>query len=132
MLRLGRLLPEDERTQSHSGDGYGRAPCQLSESFASTCDCVTARRVGDQSATDDDFQRWAYRLRCIGWPNLRFRITWPFSLHAANDALRDKLVPVNDKSGLSAILTAADEYFEASGRRLTFEYVLVGWNQRPA
>ena len=48
------------------------------------------------------------------------------SLHAANDALRGKLVPVNDKSGLSAILTAADEYFEASGRRLTFEYVLLG------
>jgi len=39
--------------------------------------------------------------------------------------LRNRLVPVNDKSGLQAILRAADKYFEASGRRLTFEYVLL-------
>ncbi len=32
---------------------------------------------------------------------------------------------MNDKIGLAAILSAADDYFEASGRRLTFEYVLL-------
>lgn len=48
------------------------------------------------------------------------------SLHAPNDQLRDQLVPVNHKIGIQAILEAADRYFETSGRRLTFEYVLLG------
>ncbi|MEM1224348.1 MAG: 23S rRNA (adenine(2503)-C(2))-methyltransferase RlmN [Planctomycetota bacterium] len=48
------------------------------------------------------------------------------SLHAPNDELRSKIVPVNDKIGIDAVLSAADRYFESSGRRLTFEYVLLG------
>ncbi len=48
------------------------------------------------------------------------------SLHAPNDLLRNQLVPVNDKIGIQAIIDAADRYFEISGRRLTFEYVLLG------
>lgn len=47
------------------------------------------------------------------------------SLHAPNDELRNELVPVNKKIGLKAILEAADEFFAISGRRLTFEYVLL-------
>ncbi len=48
------------------------------------------------------------------------------SLHAPNDTLRSQLVPVNDKIGIDAVLAAADRYFDSSGRRLTFEYVLLG------
>jgi 23S rRNA (adenine2503-C2)-methyltransferase len=48
------------------------------------------------------------------------------SLHAPNDQLRTQLVPVNDKIGIQAVLDAADRYFDSSGRRLTFEYVLLG------
>ncbi len=47
------------------------------------------------------------------------------SLHAATDVLRSELVPVNAKVGLEKVLAAADRYFEASGRRLTYEYVLL-------
>ncbi len=54
------------------------------------------------------------------------------SLHAPNDELRNRLVPVNKNIGLAAILEEADRYFEASGRRLTFEYVLLaGINDQP-
>jgi 23S rRNA (adenine2503-C2)-methyltransferase len=48
------------------------------------------------------------------------------SLHAPNDQLRSELVPVNKKIGIDAVLDAADRYFDSSGRRLTFEYVLLG------
>ena len=48
------------------------------------------------------------------------------SLHAPNNELRSELVPVNDKIGIDAVLDAADRYFDANGRRLTFEYVLLG------
>lgn len=47
------------------------------------------------------------------------------SLHAPNNELRDRLVPVNDKIGVESILDAADEFFEVTGRRVTFEYVLL-------
>jgi 23S rRNA (adenine2503-C2)-methyltransferase len=48
------------------------------------------------------------------------------SLHAPNDELRNKLVPVNEPIGIQAILSAADHYFEQTGRRVTYEYVLLG------
>ena len=48
------------------------------------------------------------------------------SLHGPTDELRDRLVPVNRKVGVEALMAAADRYFETSGRRLTFEYVLLG------
>jgi 23S rRNA (adenine2503-C2)-methyltransferase len=54
------------------------------------------------------------------------------SLHAAADALRNELVPANRGFGVAAILAAADEYFELTGRRVTFEYVLLaGVNDQP-
>jgi 23S rRNA (adenine2503-C2)-methyltransferase len=48
------------------------------------------------------------------------------SLHAPNDALRSQIVPTNPKTGLPAILEAADYFFEKTGRRVTYEYVLLG------
>ena len=47
------------------------------------------------------------------------------SLHAADDTLRNKLVPANRGFGIAAIMCAANEYFKLTGRRVTFEYVLL-------
>ena len=55
------------------------------------------------------------------------------SLHAADDELRNELVPANRKIGIAAILAAADDYFAKTGRRVTFEYVLLaGVNDQPS
>jgi 23S rRNA (adenine2503-C2)-methyltransferase len=54
------------------------------------------------------------------------------SLHAPTEVLRNSLVPVNEKIGLTAVLTAADAYFERTGRQVTYEYVLLrDINDRP-
>lgn len=54
------------------------------------------------------------------------------SLHAPNDELRTRIVPVNAKIGLEAVLAAADEFFRITGRRVTYEYVmLAGRNDQP-
>lgn len=54
------------------------------------------------------------------------------SLHAANDELRSKIVPANRRIGLAEVVAAADEYFEITGRRVMFEYVLLaGLNDQP-
>jgi 23S rRNA (adenine2503-C2)-methyltransferase len=46
------------------------------------------------------------------------------SLHAADDVLRDRLVPINKKYPLRQLIDACREYVEATGRRVTFEYAL--------
>ena len=48
------------------------------------------------------------------------------SLHAPNDQLRNEFVPVNANIGIEAVLAAAEDYFEKTGRRVTYEYVLLG------
>jgi len=47
------------------------------------------------------------------------------SLHAANDDLRSQLMPVNKKYSLDQLISAAREYVEKTGRRITFEYALL-------
>ncbi|CAN5812734.1 23S rRNA (adenine(2503)-C(2))-methyltransferase RlmN [soil metagenome] len=56
---------------------------------------------------------------------LQAPITLAVSLHAPTDELRDQLVPVNRQHPLSALLAACDAYVAATGRRMTFEYVLI-------
>ena len=53
------------------------------------------------------------------------------SLHAANDALRDELVPINRRYPLGVLAEACAEYVAASGRRLSIEWALIdGVNDR--
>ena len=47
------------------------------------------------------------------------------SLHAADNELRNRLVPINRKFPLEQLMPACREYSRLTGRRLTFEYVLL-------
>jgi len=47
------------------------------------------------------------------------------SLHAANDAKRDVLVPINRRYPLPALAEACAEYVEATGRRLSIEWAMI-------
>jgi 23S rRNA (adenine2503-C2)-methyltransferase len=47
------------------------------------------------------------------------------SLHAPDDALRDRLAPVNRRYGLAQLMAACREYVEVTNRRVTFEYALM-------
>ncbi len=46
------------------------------------------------------------------------------SLHASDNRLRDRLVPLNRKYPLEKLIPACREYFQATGRRVSFEYVV--------
>jgi 23S rRNA (adenine2503-C2)-methyltransferase len=56
------------------------------------------------------------------------------SLHATNDALREKLVPLNKKHGIEELMAAIRAYPGLSNaKRVTFEYVMLkGVNDSPA
>jgi 23S rRNA (adenine2503-C2)-methyltransferase len=59
-------------------------------------------------------------------------INLAISLHAPNERLRKELIPWAEHFGLDSILGAARDYFEASGREVTLEYILLaGVNDRP-
>jgi 23S rRNA (adenine2503-C2)-methyltransferase len=55
----------------------------------------------------------------------RFPLTLAISLHAPDDALRTHLVPVNRRWPIAQLLAAARAYATTTGRRVTFEYVLL-------
>ena len=52
-------------------------------------------------------------------------VTLTFSLHAPFDAMRSELMPVNKAYSIGEVIGAAKRYFEASGRRVVFEYTLI-------
>lgn len=54
-----------------------------------------------------------------------FPITLSISLHASTDAERSEIMPVNNKWGLDELLCACREYFDRTGRRISFEYTLI-------
>ena len=52
-------------------------------------------------------------------------VTLAISLHAARDELRDVLVPINRKYPLEDLIKASQGYAETSGRRVSYEWVLL-------
>lgn len=55
------------------------------------------------------------------------------SLHAANDELRERLVPLNRRYPLGALMKACRDYVKSTRRRITFEYALIeGLNDSPS
>lgn len=55
----------------------------------------------------------------------RLQLTLSVSLHAPNDAIRSRLMPVNRKWGVDALLAACRRYTDATSRRISFEYAMV-------
>ncbi len=63
---------------------------------------------------------------------LRTQVNLAVSLHAPEDELRDKLVPINRRYPLADLLDACRNYVEQTHRRITFEYALMeGINDSP-
>lgn len=53
------------------------------------------------------------------------QINIAISLHASNDDIRNKLMPINKTYPLSQLISTCKEYLKISNRRLTFEYILL-------
>jgi 23S rRNA (adenine2503-C2)-methyltransferase len=70
-------------------------------------------------------------------PGIRTLATRPLpvnlavSLHAANDTLRDELVPINRRYPIPMLIDACHEYLAARNRRISFEWAMIsGVNDR--
>ena len=61
-----------------------------------------------------------YELAELGLP-----VTLSISLHAATDAKRSRIMPINRRYGIDELLLACRDYFDKTGRRISFEYALI-------
>jgi 23S rRNA (adenine2503-C2)-methyltransferase len=132
MLRLDRLLGQDERLSHIVVMGMGEPLANLDHLLPALDEATNPQGlgIGARRITISTVGIPA-AIRRLAEKDLQYHLA--VSLHAADDELRNQLVPVNAKIGLEAILEAADDYFAATGRRLTFEYVLLGGvNDRPS
>ena len=57
--------------------------------------------------------------------NLPLQINLAISLHASNNELRDKIMPINKVYNLNELLLTIDEYIKHTNRRVTIEYVML-------
>lgn len=53
------------------------------------------------------------------------QLTLTISLHAPNDKIRSKIMPVNDRWKINEVIAACREYAEFTSRRVSFEYTLI-------
>ncbi len=54
-----------------------------------------------------------------------YQLTLAISLHAATDEKRRTLMPIANRYSLSELIDACRDYFDQTGRRITFEYALI-------
>lgn len=60
------------------------------------------------------------------------QITLSVSLHAPNDELRRQIMPVARKYPIEQLLETCNRYFEVTGRRISYEYIMIrGFNDTP-
>ena len=55
----------------------------------------------------------------------KLQLTLSVSLHAPNDAIRDTIMPVNQAYPSEALLDACRRYYQATSRRISFEYAMI-------
>jgi 23S rRNA (adenine2503-C2)-methyltransferase len=124
-LRLNRLLGGEERLSHVVVMGMGEPLANLdgllpalAEVSSPTGLGISVRRITISTVGLPE------AIRRLADSGCAYRLA--VSLHAPEDRLRDELVPVNRRIGLSGILEAVDYFFQRTGRRVTFEYVLLG------
>ena len=133
MLRLQRLLDPEERLSHIVMMGMG-------EPLANLPRVLEALEIARDGEIGLGISPRRITISTVGLPPAIDRLAesnspyqLAISLHAPNDELRTRLVPVNNKIGIVPLMEAADRYFNATGRRLTFEYVLLkDLNDSPA
>jgi 23S rRNA (adenine2503-C2)-methyltransferase len=125
LLRLRNLLPAGERLNHIVVMGMGEPLANL-DNLLAALDVASAKDglgIGARNVTISTVGLPA-KIRRLAESGKQYHLA--VSLHAPNDALRSQIVPTNDKTGLPAILEAADYFFEKTGRQVTYEYVLLG------
>ncbi|MBM3414510.1 MAG: 23S rRNA (adenine(2503)-C(2))-methyltransferase RlmN [Bacteroidetes bacterium] len=61
-------------------------------------------------------------IRQLADDRVRFKLA--LSLHAANDAKRKQIMPINDSNNIKSLVDALNYFYQETGNEITFEYIL--------
>jgi len=64
----------------------------------------------------------AKQIRQLGDDQVKFKLA--LSLHAATDAKRHEIMPINDTNNIKALVDALNYFYKQTGNEITFEYIL--------
>jgi 23S rRNA (adenine2503-C2)-methyltransferase len=64
----------------------------------------------------------AKMIRRLGDDEVRFNLA--LSLHHTHDEARSKIMPINESNSLDALVDALNYFYDKTGGRITFEYIL--------
>src|SRR5206468_7290316 len=131
LIRLRNLLPPDQKLTHVVVMGMGEPLANLDNLLEALETAISKDGLGIASRH--------VTISTVGLParmrqlaDLKKQYHLAVSLHAPNDALRNQIVPTNDRTGISAILDAADYFYAQTHRQVTYEYVLLrGLNDQP-
>jgi 23S rRNA (adenine2503-C2)-methyltransferase len=98
LLNYRGVLKAIERITSP--DGLGMSPSRITVSTAGVAKMI--KQLGDD--------------------NVRFKLA--LSLHAATDAKRDEIMPINDSNNIKSLIEALNYFYKKTGSEITFEYIL--------
>jgi 23S rRNA (adenine2503-C2)-methyltransferase len=99
LLNYSQVMKAIERITAE--DGLGMSPKRITVSTAGIAKMI--RKLGD-----DD---------------VKFNLA--VSLHAANDEKRNRIMPINETNSLAALREALEYFYEKTGTRITYEYVML-------
>lgn len=70
--------------------------------------------------------------KMIEFSRIHPQVNIAISLHAPNDEIRNKMMPINRKHNINDLIRAAKECIRLTNRRISFEYILIkGINDQP-
>jgi len=124
LIRLRNLLPTDQRLTHIVVMGMGEPLANL-DALLAALEIAGAKDGLDIGARHVTISTVGLPPKIRRLADLGKQYHLAVSLHAPNDELRTRIVPTNDKTGLKEILSAADYFFERTGRQVTYEYVLL-------
>jgi 23S rRNA (adenine2503-C2)-methyltransferase len=125
VLHLRNLLPPDESVTHIVVMGMGESLANL-DNLITALDQLCSHKHGlglSQRRVTISTVGLPEKIRKLASLDRQYHLA--ISLHAPTEELRSELVPVNERTGLNAVLAAADLYFQATGRQVTYEYVLL-------
>ena len=124
LLRLNALLPKEERLTHIVVMGTGEPTLNLDALLPALAEATASDGLdlGNRKVTISTVGLPA-GIRRLAAENVPYKLA--VSLHAPNDRIRDEIMPQNRIHPIAEVLSAADVFFKTTGRRVTFEYILL-------
>ncbi len=124
LLRLNALLPKEERLTHIVVMGTGEPTLNLDALLPALAEATASDGLdlGNRKVTISTVGIPA-GIRRLAAENVPYKLA--VSLHAPNDRIRDEIMPQNRIHPIAEVLSAADVFFKTTGRRVTFEYILL-------